>query len=152
MNLYCVRAAKLGNAQAQYELGGLYDNGKEVLQDKEAALKLYTEAAEQGVVEAQYKLGWMYRDGEGVPQDYAAALKWFTHAAGRGFNPAQHDLGWMYCRGLGVPQDLVRGAMWLNITGLSVECCSFAKDMTPAEIKEAKKLADDWEKKYRSMK
>ncbi len=120
MNLYCVRAAKLENAQAQYELGRLYDNGKEVLQDKEAALKLYTAAAEQGHADAPRELGWLYLKGKGVPRDLVRAYMWFDVA--ESFDDYNYAMFWV------------------------------SKDMTPAEIKEAKKLARDWMKKHRIVK
>ncbi len=141
------RAADQGNVTAAERLGIMYRYGRGVPQDKVAALKWYTRAAELGGFSEKFNLAKMCRDGEGVPQDYAAAVMWYTLAAERGFDLAQHDLGWMYCKGLGVPQDLVRGAMWLNIVGASVEGCSVAKDMTPAEIETAKKLATEWDKK-----
>ncbi len=160
MNLYCVRAAELGNAQAQYELGRLYDNGKEVLQDEEAALKLYTAAAEQGHVEAHYSLGWMLIEEGGVLQDNEAALKWWTRAAELGDTRTPYLLGCMYALGEAVPQNNVLAFMWFSIAtrGTVMKNQSMynrdtvAKKMTPAQIKEAKSLATKWMKKYRSVK
>ncbi len=146
------RAADQGNVTAAERLGIMYHYGRGVPRDKETALKWYTRAAELGGFSEKLNLAKMCRDGEGVPQDKVAALKWYTRAAEQGSVMAAERLGWTYCKGLGVPQDLVRGAMWLNIAGLSMECCSFAKDMTPAEIEKAKKLATEWMKKYRNVK
>ena len=70
--------AEQGHADAQNNLGLMYDNGHGVSQDHAAAVRWYRLAAEQGVADAQRKLGFMYGAGEGVPQDYAAAYMWFN--------------------------------------------------------------------------
>jgi len=61
--------AEQGNANAQYNLGLMYQKGDGVPQDDKTALKWYRLAAEQGNASAQYNLGAMYYKGEGVPQD-----------------------------------------------------------------------------------
>ena len=62
-------AAEQGDADAQYNLGMLYDDGVNVPQDAAKAAKWFRRAAEQGHVAAQSKLGVMYEKGRnGVPQ------------------------------------------------------------------------------------
>ena len=56
-------------AEAQFNLGLMYDNGDGVPEDNREAVKWWTLAAEQGYVNAQNALGWMYRMGAGVPND-----------------------------------------------------------------------------------
>ena len=77
-------AAKQGNADAQYSLGIMYDNGTGVIQDYRTAVKWWTLAAEQGHAYAQVNLGWMYNEGRGVPQDYVRAHMWYNIAASSG--------------------------------------------------------------------
>ena len=74
------RAARQGNAEAQYSLGRMYSNGEGVPQDYPKALKWYRKAAEQGHADAQYYLALSYANGEGLPQDYIQANKWLTLA------------------------------------------------------------------------
>jgi uncharacterized protein len=74
-------AAEQGHAQAQHNLGFMYDSGQGVPQNDAEAMKWYRLAAEQGHADAQYNLGVMYRDGQGIPQDYVQALMWFNLAA-----------------------------------------------------------------------
>jgi len=62
--------AEQGNADAQYNLGIMYDNGYGVPQDYAEAVRWYRLAAEQGYAKAQFVLGVMYDNGRGVPQDY----------------------------------------------------------------------------------
>ena len=54
------------NAQAQYNLGVMYDEGRGVRQDDAEAVRWYRQAAEQGYAAAQYNLGAMYANGRGV--------------------------------------------------------------------------------------
>ena len=76
--------AELGDALAQYNLGQMYRQGKEVSQDYQEAFRWYRLAAEQGIAEAQYALGWMYAKGGGVKQDYKEADKWWRLATAKG--------------------------------------------------------------------
>jgi len=50
------RAAKLGNPQAQVNLGNLYDAGEGVEQDQKLAAYWYKRAIKNGVAEAAYNL------------------------------------------------------------------------------------------------
>ena len=49
-------AAEQGDADAQYNLGVMYDNGAGVPENKAEAVKWYRLAAEQGYASAQYAL------------------------------------------------------------------------------------------------
>ena len=55
--------AKQGDADAQNNLGVMYEEGKGVSQDYETAVKWYTLAAEQGDADVQNNLGFMYEKG-----------------------------------------------------------------------------------------
>ena len=105
------RAAK-GNANAQVNLGYMYDKGEGVPRDDAAAVAWYRKAAAQGNAIAQYNLGLMYANGRGVPQDYASAAFWYRKAAEQGNAIAQNNLGVMYANGRGVPQDYASAAFW----------------------------------------
>jgi TPR repeat protein len=67
--------AKQGNADAQFDLGVMYELGQGVPQDGKTAVKWYRLAAEQGLADAQFNLGVMYAEGRGVPQDGKTAVK-----------------------------------------------------------------------------
>ena len=56
--------AEQGDAQAQYNLGMMYESGKGVAGDSAEAVKWYRRAAERGYLEAQLRLGVMYGNGE----------------------------------------------------------------------------------------
>ena len=106
--------AEQGDADAQYNLGRMYDNGYGTPQDYKAALKWYTAAAEQGVAQAQYLLGLMYNTGQGVQQDDIQAYMWWNLAATNRNNSAARN------------RDII------------------AKKMTASQIQEAQKLAREW--------
>ena len=62
-------SAKNGNAQSQYHLGVLYNDGKGVEKDYEQAASWYLKAAQQGHQKAQLYLGLLYQNGRGVERD-----------------------------------------------------------------------------------
>ena len=70
-------AAQQGYADAQNDLGVMYENGKGIAEDAIKAVKWYRRAATQGHSDAQYNLGFMYYAGSGVDQDDAEAIKWY---------------------------------------------------------------------------
>ncbi len=108
--------AEQGYADAQYNLGLMYDNGLGVPQDDKEAVKWYRKAADQGDSDAQTNLGQMYRQGLGVPRDDKEAAKWYRLAADQGgYARAQYNLGWMYDNGRGVPQDDKEAVKWYRL-------------------------------------
>jgi TPR repeat protein len=114
------------------------------------ALREYRLLAEQDVPAAQVSLAEMYRSGQGVQQDYKEAVKWYRKAAEQGDAGAQKNLGYLYGNGLGVPKDLIKSYMWYYIASVSGHKGALGKrdftrkKMTPAQIAEAQKLAQDW--------
>jgi len=98
-------AADQGQADAQFNLGGLYINGEGVSQDYTQAAAWYRKAAEQGDADAQFKLGRLYYHGHGVPQDDTQSAFWYRKAAEQGNAEAQYLLGLTYTLGDDVPQD-----------------------------------------------
>lgn len=95
-----------GHAEAQYQLGRLYDYGLGVNCDKYAATQWYKKAAEQGHSDAQYDLGYNYIEGEGTETDYAQGRYWIEKAKRQGNANADVMLGGIYEHGRGVPEDL----------------------------------------------
>jgi TPR repeat protein len=76
--------AELGDVEAQFNLGVMYDEGAGVEKNLTTAASWYRKAAGQGFMDAQTNLGIMYFHGQGVPRDYREAMKWFQQAAGQG--------------------------------------------------------------------
>ncbi len=121
--------------------------------DYATALRIFRQLAEQGNADAQAKLGFMYQHGHGVAQDYAAAAKLYRKAAAQGNADAQLNLGTLYNNGQGVTQDYAQAYMWLNLAAAQGQKDAgkrrdiLAKQMTPAQIAEAQRLAREWKPK-----
>lgn len=84
--------AQNGDLNAQYNLGVLYFEGKDVPQDYIEAAKWYGAAADQGDMQAQFNLGLMFYRGIGLPQNYLYAYDLFELAAGQGNERAQQGM------------------------------------------------------------
>ena len=85
-------AADQGHAQAQFNLGFMYDNGHGVAQDYSAAMKWFRMAADQGHAQAQGSLGGMYCYGHSVPQSTSEALRWLHKAQAQGYDAAKEAI------------------------------------------------------------
>ena len=149
--------AEQGDADAQFNLGRMYDAGQGVPQDFREVVRWFRAAAEQGHESAQFSLGFMYFMGEAIPMDYKEAFRWYRESAVQGNSSAQSSLGSMYRVGRGVPQDYIQAHMWYNLAasssgGKDREMAdenrdSIAERMTSEQIAEAQRLAREWEPK-----
>lgn len=118
--------AKSGDAEAQFELGSCYHNGRGVSGDWKQAEKWYTKAAEKGNAKAQYELGdhlfitnAYYKNmpsslRERWDKRNAKAIVWFCKAAKQGLDKAQFCLGECYYNGYGITQDYEQAALWYS--------------------------------------
>jgi uncharacterized protein len=73
--------AERGDANAQAQLGFMYEHGCGVAQDYVIAVYWYTAAAAQGHPTGQYLLGLMYDKGHGVARSATLAYMWLNLAA-----------------------------------------------------------------------
>jgi len=124
--------------------------------DYAKAVRLLRPLADKGSAPAQNRLASIYFwGGYGVPQDPAQAAQWYRKAGDQGNVLAQAHLGLMYEHGYGVPKDPVMARMWLNLAVSHAPSLSMAvklrnevaAKMTPAQIAEAERLAQQWEPK-----
>ncbi|KPW13737.1 Sel1 repeat-containing protein [Pseudomonas syringae pv. atrofaciens] len=91
----CQQAAKGGDAQAQYELGEFYYEGKNAPRDLPQALNYFEQASLQGHAQAQYQLGLMFSRGEGVQANNIQAYVVLKMAA---VNGSEEALSRQRCR------------------------------------------------------
>lgn len=75
-------SAEQGSADAQSNVGEIFEKGAGGTPNYEAALIWYNKAAEQGNKRAQFNLGTLYEQGLGVDKDPVAALGWYRKAWG----------------------------------------------------------------------
>jgi len=127
------KAADMGFAKAQYNLGVCYYHGKGVTKNDVKAAEWWQKAADQGHTDAKHNLGVLKNNNsqsapapQGNPQaandlynngvaaykrkDYAEAVKCWQKAADQGNAKAQWDLGAYYMNGEGVTEDAVKVA------------------------------------------
>ena len=98
-----LKAAELGNADAQNDIGVCYYIGRGVEQDYTKAAQWVKRAADQGNTQGMSGLGECYYYGRGVEQDYNKAFDLFKKAEER--RAAQYFLSECYFYGHGVDQD-----------------------------------------------
>lgn len=142
--------AEQGIAEAQLDVGMMYQSAPFVVHDNKKAEHWYRAAANQGVTNAQYSLGHMYATGDGVPQDYAEAAKWLLKAADQGDPMSQLGIALMYDHGDGVPQNFEEAYFWVNLAATNqVPTASAYRDsliqkLTPDQLTSAQRRAKDW--------
>ncbi len=146
-----LRAAKLGYAPAQTNLGWVLQMGTSTtLSDKEAGT-WYFKAANNGYAPAQYDLGLLFYAGRGgIPKDPREAAAWFRKAAEQGYAPAQESLAKMYLYGYGVLVGLVEAYKWFRLAADSgrdsarENALQIEKLMAPDMIKQGRAQAQEW--------
>lgn len=155
------KAADEGNADAQYNLGIMYDNGHGVPPNGAEAQRWYRSAAEQGNVDAQFNLAESYKcgHGHGVEHRSGEAVRWFRAAAEQGDAPAMFNLGIMYQCGEGDMHDNAFACMCFRLALSKMACggksekmlrinAMAAKAMTPEEKTESAELEREWIELY----
>jgi len=75
-------AAEAGEAEAQNNVGEIYERGLGTEPNFEAALIWYQKAADQGYAPALFNLGTLYEQGKGVPADKLKALNLYRQSWG----------------------------------------------------------------------
>ncbi len=155
---WMLAAARQGHPAAEFWMGFSSEWGTEAPLDIHEAARWFRLSADQGNTDAQRSLGDLYETGDGVVQDYVEATELYTAAAEKGDDAAQEDLARQYLEGHGVPRDLVQAHVWYNLAASAhvgdevrerrkAGREAAAKEMTPAQIAEAQRLAREWKPK-----
>ena len=142
--------AEQGDAEAQFNLGFCYDDGRGVRKDYGEAVKWYRKAAELGNAVAQWSLGSCYANGRGVAKDEVEAVAWYRRAADQGNEVAQYDLGFCCATGQGVAKDYVEGYKWLLLAAVRVE--SVKKSVASVEGAMSREQIAEGQKRARGFK
>ena len=72
--------AENGSAEAQFNIGLMFDRGEGREQDFKRAVEWYVRSAENDFARGQFRLGEMHETGRGVERDLIQARKWFAIA------------------------------------------------------------------------
>ncbi|BCJ91888.1 hypothetical protein IZ6_26230 [Terrihabitans soli] len=107
-------AASAGNADAQYEVGVRFAEGRGVPKDLQKAALWLERAAKQGLPPAQYRYGRLAEKGEGMDKDVATARRYYEQAATAGNVQAMHNLGVLYADGGFGQPDLAAAMNWFR--------------------------------------
>lgn len=83
LELY-TEAGEKGDADAQAQVGYIYQYGCGIDPDYEKAMEWNNRAAQQGNAQGQAQIGWLYQQGLGVTQNLDEAGRWYTRAADQG--------------------------------------------------------------------
>jgi len=100
--------AKLGDAEAQYNLGIMYERGESVKESKGEALRWFSKAANNGYVKAQLSLGLHY----GIYDDFYEAIKWLREAGNNGEPLAQYLMARYHRYGRGTTKNIEMAVEW----------------------------------------
>jgi TPR repeat protein len=155
--------AEQGNANAQNDLGSMYQYGDGVAKDYKKAVMWYEKSASQGLAMAKVNLGYMYDSGLGVQQDKKKAIALYREAANLSEPRGMINLAEMYRTGDSIEQSNLKAFMWLDIARFYTQNTKdmqakwaarsaldkVKKGMSAEQINEGKKLSKDWIKKNR---
>ena len=73
--------AESGDAYAQYMMGFMCEQGKNVPHKPDEAVKWFSLAANQGDLSSQIRLAWMFYEGSGITKDLVLSYMWSNLAA-----------------------------------------------------------------------
>ena len=123
MKKHLLQAAERGDAEAQFNLGIIYENGLDdsryaVEGNRPEAMRWLLAAAEQGLPRAQIKLAEIYAGEPEIPENSVTACGWYLLA-----------------------MTSLRGAH-LQKARSAYQRASFG--LTPCQIGEAKRFAEGW--------
>jgi serine/threonine protein kinase len=108
-----MKAASLGHAESQNEVGYMIMHGLGVKKNLKEAAAWYRKAAAQGYAASQNNLGILYlKGGPGILQDDREAFAWFRMAAEQGDRDGQFYLANMLRYGRGQRVDMEKAAQW----------------------------------------
>ena len=110
-----VKHAESGDAQAQFDLGRAYEDGKGVAQDDEQAVQWFRKSADQGNAQAENALGVMYALGRGVQRDKEEAVRWYKKAAKQGLPEAIYNTAISYYNGEGIEENIAMACTWMMV-------------------------------------
>lgn len=99
--------AILGDAQAQFEIGQMFQYGIGVTQNDDSAIVFYQNAVQQQHLGAEYNLGILYLLHAKGKDDYQLALNDLTDAAFKGNKKSQYVLARILEKGITGPEGVV---------------------------------------------
>ncbi|PCJ16419.1 MAG: hypothetical protein COB02_16270 [Candidatus Cloacimonadota bacterium] len=112
---WMMKAAKLGEAESQYQLAIFYSKGLGTVTNKQQAFYWYQKAAKQSHINSHIVLASMLMNGEGHEIDTNRAVYHYKQAAILNDKDAQMLLYKLFSQGDSIDQNLVEAYAWLNV-------------------------------------
>ena len=100
--------ANSGVAEAQNNIGHMYEEGLGVAQNYTTAMEWYRKAADGGLAEAQQNVGLLYYYGYGVAENAREAVRWFQMAADQSLAAGEYMLALASQQGKGTSLDYAK--------------------------------------------
>ena len=113
-----IKMAKLGDAEAQFNVGEMYEIGFNVKQDKKEARYWISRSANQKHETAGFKLLYWDLERDGLKGKNKTKVKELNKLAKQGNAQAQYYLGKMYAHGVGINKNSDVAIDWLNKAAL----------------------------------
>lgn len=107
------QAAKMGDAEAQYNYAFALEAGGAEVKDIKLANEWFLKSAQQNYPEAELKLAYNYGTGNGLPQDYKQAFYWSHRCAEQGDPECIYNIISCYQEGLGTEKNADSMIYWL---------------------------------------
>ena len=144
-------AAKDGDADSQFNVALMYEQGIGITKDEKEAVVWYGKSAAQDNSAAQFNLGVLYENGRGTAVNFAKANEWYRKASVQGDPLAIGNLGMLYIRGQGVDENKVAGLALLLVSATmdsspqnhAKQNISSTRGLTSEMIAEAQGLAEE---------
>ena len=110
------KAAQMGHAGAQRQVGTMYHFGQYIQKDYVKAFEWYEKSAQQNNPLGIFSYGNAIAKGQGTTKDLKKAHDLFLKAANMGQAEAQYSLGVLYYQGLGVNKDYSKALEWFKMS------------------------------------
>ena len=114
-----IKLAKLGDAEAQFNVGEMYEIGFGVKQDIQEARYWVSRSANQKHETAGFKLLYWNTERDGLNDSNKANVEELNNLAKQGNSQAQYYLGKMYAHGVGINKNTDVATDWLNKAALA---------------------------------
>ena len=142
-----MKLAKQGNAEAQFKVGEMYENGLGVDQDRKEAKYWTTRAANQNHETARFKLLYWDMGRRGLNGENEAKVEELNTKAKQGNAQAQYYLGKLYANGVGIKKNPDVAIDWLNKAALAGV---LEAELELASLMEEKKQEAQKERRFKS--
>ena len=110
-SMYC-KAAQLGNAEGQFQVGRYYASGIAIERDDDEALRWYHKAAAQKHAVAERTIGYCYLHGHMTAQNKVEGIRWLKKAMEHGDTFVERQLWEIYFEHMSAVESMTESLEW----------------------------------------